>query len=156
MKTYLTRFATVAALAAGMALAQTPAPTTAAPAPGKAAVKPRASMRRRMLQALNLTADQKQQAKALFQQTRQNVEPIAQQAKQNREALAAAVKANDTAQIQHLAAQQGNLQGQLLAIRSASMAKFYSTLTPDQRAKADQIQQRIRQVRQQRKAIFQG
>jgi Spy/CpxP family protein refolding chaperone len=113
-------------------------------------------MRRRMLQALNLTADQKQQAKTLFQQTRQNVEPIAQQAKQNREALAAAVKANDTAQIQHLAAQQGNLQGQLLAIRSASMAKFYSTLTPDQRAKADQIQQRIRQVRQQRKAIFQG
>lgn len=157
MKTYLTRFATVAALAAGMAFAQTPAPAPApTPAPGKAAMRPRAVLRRRLLQALNLTDAQKQQAKTIFQQTKQNVQPIAQQAKQNREALAAAVKANDTAQIQHLAAQQGNLQGQVLAMRSESMAKFYATLTPEQRAKAEQIQQKIRQRIGQRRAGIPG
>ena len=156
MKTYLTRLATVAALAAGMAFAQTPAPATSQPTPGKAATNPRAAMRHRMLKALNLTPAQKQQAKSIFQQTKQNVQPIAQQAKQNREALAAAVKANDSATIQRLAAQQGTLQGQVLAMRSESMAKFYATLTPDQRTKADQIQQKMQQLKQQRKAVFQG
>jgi len=156
MKTYLTRFATVAALAAGMAFAQATAPATPQPAAGTTAKNPRAVLRHRMLKALNLTTAQKQQAKAIFQQTRQNVQPIAQQAKQNRAALAAAVKANDTAQIQQLATQQGNLQGQVLVMRSESMAKFYATLTPDQRAKAQQIQQKIQQLRQQRKAAFQG
>ena len=97
-----------------------------------------------MMQALNLTPDQKQQAKSIFQQNRQQMEPLLQQAKQNREALSAAIKANDTAQIQQLSTQQGNLQGQVVAMRSASMAKFYATLTPDQRAKADQIQQRVK------------
>ncbi|HLK66786.1 MAG TPA: Spy/CpxP family protein refolding chaperone [Bryobacteraceae bacterium] len=158
MKTYLTRFATVAALAAGMAFAQTtPAPATAPQTgTGKAAVRPRAAMRRRMMQALNLTPDQKQQAQAIFQQTRQSVQPIAQQAKQNRQALADAVKANDTAKIQQLASQQGSLNGQLLTLRSESMAKFYNILTPDQRAKADQMQMKIQQLRQQRRAAFQG
>jgi Spy/CpxP family protein refolding chaperone len=156
MKTYLTKFATTAALAAGMAFAQAPAPATAPQdAPAKA-MNPRGVMRHRMLKALNLTAAQKQQAKTIFQQTKQNVAPIAQQAMQNREALAAAVKANDAAQIQQLSAQQGNLQGQVLAMRSASMAKFYATLTPDQRAKADQMQQRMKQRMGQRKAAFQG
>ena len=156
MKTYLTRFATVAALAAGMAFAQAPSPATPQAAAGTTAKNPRGALRHRMLKALNLSAAQKQQAKAIFQQTKQNVQPIAQQAKQNREALAAAVKANDTAQIRQLATQQGNLQGQVLAMRSESMAKFYATLTPDQRAKAEQIQQRVRQLKQQRKAVFQG
>src|SRR5580700_11065713 len=107
MKTYLTRFAAVGALAAGMAFAQAPAPATPQPTPGQAATNPRAAMRHRMLNALNLTPAQKQQAKAIFQQTRQSVQPVVQQAKQNREALSAAVKANDTATIQRLAAQQG-------------------------------------------------
>ena len=71
--------------------------------------------------------------------------------KQNRQAFAAAVKANDTAQIQTLAGQQGNLMGQVAAIRGASMARFYSTLTPDQRTKADQIQQKIQQRIEQRR-----
>jgi Spy/CpxP family protein refolding chaperone len=113
-------------------------------------------MRHRMLRALNLTADQKTQAQAIFQQTRQSVQPIAQQAKQNRQALADAVKANDSARIQQFATQQGNLQGQLLTLRSESMAKFYGILTPDQRAKADQMHLKMQQLRQQRKAVFQG
>ncbi len=154
MKTQLMKFASVAALAAGMAFAQ--APAQPAPQPGTATVKPHAAMRHRMLKALNLTAAQTQQAKTIFQQTRQSAQPLAEQAKENRQALAAAVKANDTAQIQQLAAKQGTLQGQLLTLRAESRAKLYSILTPDQRTKADQMQQKMQQMRQQRRAVFQG
>ena len=148
MKQQFMRLAAVAALAAGMAFAQAPAPAPNA-APGQKGTAQQ-RIRRRVMQALNLTAAQKQQAKAIFQQSRQNAQPIAHQLKQNREALSAAVKANDTAQIQQLSGQQGNLRGQMLAIRSGAMAKFYATLTPEQRTKAEQVQQRIRQRMQQR------
>jgi Spy/CpxP family protein refolding chaperone len=152
MKQHLMKFATVAAVAAGMAFAQTPAPAPA-PQPGQAAThaRPRAMVRRRLMQALNLTDAQKQQAKAIFQQARQDSASIREQLKQNREALAAAVQANDSAKIQQLSNQMGTLQGQALSIRSQSMAKFYSTLTPDQQAKANQLRQKIQQRMQQRR-----
>jgi len=142
MNSQFTNFFTAAALATGLALAQTPAAphTPAAPKAGHG----RQMMRHRMAKALGLTADQKQQAKAIFQQAKQEAQPVAQQLKQNRETLAAAIKANNVSQIQTLSAQQGNLRGQALAIRSEAMAKFYGTLTPDQKAKADQIRQRIK------------
>jgi Spy/CpxP family protein refolding chaperone len=121
MKLTIARFAAVAALAAGMAFAQTPA------AP--------------------LTPAQKEQARAIRQQARQTAEPLEQQLKTKREALAAAVKANDVAQIHSLAAQCGQLQGQLLGIRSEARAKVYSTLTPEQKAKADRVRQRLEKRR---------
>lgn len=142
MKQQLTKFATVAALAAGMAVAQTPTPAPEAPA---AKAHPRAAMRQRLAQALNLTDAQKEQAKAIFQEARQTAQPLRQQLKDNQQALSAAVKANDAAQIQQLSGTQGNLRGQVLAIRSGAMAKFYALLTPDQRAKADQIHQHVQQ-----------
>ncbi len=154
MKNHLMKLAAVAALACGMAFAQTaPAP---APQPGQAKTGIRARVRQRMMQALNLTDAQKQQAKTIFQQARQSSQPVRQQLQQNRDALAAAVKANDTAQIQSLSNQQGQLRGQLLAIRSEAMAKFYNTLTPDQKAKADQMHQRIRERMQQRRGNQNG
>ena len=149
MKRNVIHFVAAAAMAAGMAFAQAPA-TPAQPAPGKTWHARRGAFQHRMLQQLNLTDAQKEQAKALFQQARQTAQPIAQQLRQNREAMAAAVKANDQAQIQQLAAQQGNLQGQLQAIRSGAMAKFYTNLTPEQRAKADQMHERMQQRMQQR------
>ncbi len=154
MKKHVLKLATVAALAAGMVLAQTPAP---APQPGRGmagmgmrGMGMRGMIHQRMMQNLNLTDAQKEQAKAIFQEARQNAQPIREQLQQNRQALAAAVKANDTSQIQSLSAQQGNLRGQLLTIQSEARAKFYNTLTPDQKTKADQMRQRIRQRMQQR------
>ncbi len=146
MKQHVLKFATVAALAAGMAMAQAPAAPAdpAQPRAGRAWGAHSGAFRQRMAQALNLSDAQKEQAKAIFQQAKQNAQPLAQQLKQNREALAAAVKANDVAQIHSLAAQQGNLRGQMLGIRSEAMAKLYTTLTPEQKAKADQMQQRMR------------
>jgi Spy/CpxP family protein refolding chaperone len=142
MKNTIVRFATVAAMAAGMALAQAPAAADQ-PRPGR--MMARHAMRTKMVRALGLTEAQKEQAKAVRQQAKQNAEPLMKQLKANRQALAAAVKANDVAQIHSLAAQQGNLQGQLLGIRSEARAKVYATLTPEQKAKADQMRETVRE-----------
>jgi Spy/CpxP family protein refolding chaperone len=133
-----------------MVFAQVPS-TTTQPAGGKTAVRPRAVVRQRIAQALNLTDAQKQQTQAIIQQTRQTVQPLKQQAKQNRQALMAAVKAGKgDVEIHQLALTQGNLAGQLVAARAEALAKFYSTLTPEQRAKADLMTQQLRQMIKQR------
>jgi periplasmic protein CpxP/Spy len=157
----LVKFATVAAMAAGLTFAQTQAP--AAPAqtpPGKMRAGRRGAVRKRMMERLNLTDAQKAQAKAIFQQAKQNAQPLKQQLKQNRAALSASVKANDEAQIHSLSLQRGKLEGQMLAIRSEARAKFYAGLTPDQRTKADQMRRQVRahmeQRMKQRKAANNG
>ncbi|HEX8984224.1 MAG TPA: Spy/CpxP family protein refolding chaperone [Bryobacteraceae bacterium] len=149
MKHALTRLAAVAALAGGMAFAQTSS-TAPEPQPGRHAMGRQAGAHQRMMQQLNLTDAQKAQAKEIFGQARQQAQPLMQQLKGNREALAAAVKSDDTAKIQQLAGTQGNLRGQMLAIRSTAFAKFYGILTPDQKAKADQLHQQFEQRMEQR------
>lgn len=144
MKQKFLQLAALGALATGMIFAQTAANPTQAPA-GKARVMRRAMVRGRMLKALNLTDAQKTQAKAIFQQAKQSTQPVRQQLKQNRQALAEAVKANNTPLIQQLAVTQGQLEGQMVAARSEAMAKFYQTLTPEQRAQAAQMRTNMKQ-----------
>jgi len=144
MKRFFVKLTAVAALATSMALAQTPPPS---PAPNPPAGRHQFVRRHRarVAQALNLSDAQKAQAKTIFQQARQSAQPIREQLKQNRQALATAIKAGDNAQMQQLATQQGQLRGQILAIRSEAASKFYATLTPDQKAKADQMKQQFHQ-----------
>ena len=92
----------------------------------------------RMSAALNLTDAQKTQAKAVRDAEHQSAMQIMPQLKQNRQSLAEAVKAGNTAEIERLSAAQGSLMGKLTAIRTEAFAKIYQTLTPEQRAKADQ------------------
>jgi len=148
MKSHLLKLAAIGALAAGMAFAQTPVTTTGRLGLGKVAARPGAALRLRVLQALNLTDAQKAQFKTIRQQTKQSLQPVRDQLTANRQAMAAAVKANDATQIQQLATTQGSLQGQVLAIRMQAQAKMYNSLTPDQRAKLDQIRQKIQERRQ--------
>jgi protein CpxP len=157
MKKNLIRLGSVAALAAGMAFAQAQAPAAQPPAQPATPAKPgavhrtfRQRSRQRMMQALNLTPAQREQVRSIFQQARQSAQPFTQQLRQNREAMALAVKANDNARIQQLATQRGHLEGQVMAIRSQAAAKFYTTLTPEQRAKSDQLHQRHEGRMQQR------
>lgn len=144
------KYAGVAALATGMVFAQAPAGGSQS-ASTQAQQGRRRFMRRhldRIAQQLNLTDSQKQQSRAIFRQARQSAQPIRQELKQNREALQAAAKANQAdTQIQTLANQQGQLLGQLVAIRTEASAKFYQMLTPEQRAKADQMHNEFRQRR---------
>lgn len=133
MKRYLVTLTVLGTMSATMALAQT---TPAAQAPA------RANLRRQMIQALDLTAAQKQQARTIFQNTRQQAQPLAQQLRQDRQSLKAAVQAGDTAQIRQLSMAMGTLHGQVLSLRSAGMAQFYALLTPDQKTKAAQFEQK--------------
>ena len=121
MKRYLATLTVLGAMAASMAIAQT-------------------HSRKEMLQSLDLTTAQKQQAKSIFQNTHRQVQPLAQQLTQDRQSLRAAIQAGDTGQIQQLSTAMGTLKGQMLGIRSAGMAQFYALLTPDQKAKASQLQ----------------
>ena len=105
----------------------------------------------RMSAALNLTDAQKAQAKTILQGAHQNAMQYSTQLKQNRQALAAAVKADNTADIERLSAEQGSLMGKMMAVRSEAFAKIYQTLTPDQRAKADQMHEHFGTMRHQRR-----
>ncbi len=149
MMRHLFEFAAVTVLATGMTLAQAPA-TGTGPAPRKAPFTHPMFGHEQMMQALNLSTAQHQQANAIFGDARQKAEPIRQEMRQNREALHAAMKANNTSQIEQLASHQGELQGKALAIRTEAMAKFYSILTPEQRTKADQMMSRMRQRMEER------
>ncbi len=142
MKKNLIKFAAAGALAAGLVFAQS-APVKP-PAQGSNHVSRRMTARHRMMQQLNLTEAQKAQAKTIFQQARQSEQPELQQLRQNRAALRDAVKANDTARIQRLTAEQGKLRGQMMTAHAEALAKFYQTLTPEQRAKADRLSAAVR------------
>jgi periplasmic protein CpxP/Spy len=124
-------------MAAAMAIAQTNAP---APAPLRARVT------RHLIQSLNLSATQRQQAKTIFQNTRQQSQPLAQQLKQDRQSLSAAIQAGNTAQIQQLSTSMGTLEGQVLALRSNGKAQFFALLTPDQKAQAAAFEQKAHEV----------
>ena len=144
MKRNWMKLATVAALAAGIALAQTP-PTNPETQPTHRHGTARGKSRGHMFRALNLTDSQKQQAKAIFSDSRKANEPLRLQFQQNRQAYRAAVKSNDQGQIANLSKASGELRGQLKAARTQTMEKFFQILTPEQRAKAEKMQVRMQQ-----------
>ena len=127
MKNTWLRFAAAAAIAGGMLLAAQE-PAVQQHHPGA-----------RIAQYLNLTPAQEAQATAEFQAVRQSAQPIRGQLKQVRLAMSQAVRANDTAKIDQLSAQEANLKGQISALRHQAFARLYTTLTPEQKAKADQL-----------------
>lgn len=145
MKNTWLRFAAAAAIAGGMLLAaQEVSSQPAQPAVQQA--RPFA----RIAQYLNLTPAQQAQAQAEFQTVRQSTRPIHLQLKQVRAGLFQAIQANDTARIDQLSAQAAGLKGQISSMRNEAFARMYANLTPDQRAKADQLPAHFRQMRQRR------
>jgi Spy/CpxP family protein refolding chaperone len=140
------QFAAIGALAAGMAFAQAPSASGNAPAGAHGTAR---NMVRQHLdniaQKLNLTDSQRKEFHSIFRQARESAMPVRQELRENRQALAAAVKADQTSDIQRLATARGKLMGQMTAIYSEARAKFYQTLTPEQRAKSDQMHQEFRQ-----------
>jgi len=140
------QFAVIGALAAGMAFAQAPSPSGNPPAGAHGTA--RNMFRQHMdniAQKLNLTEAQRKEFHTIFQLAHESAMPIRGELKANREALAAAVKADRTADIQQLATARGKLVGQMTAIYSEAGAKFYQTLTPEQRTKYDQMRLDFRQ-----------
>jgi Spy/CpxP family protein refolding chaperone len=149
MKNTWLRFAAAAAIAGGMLLAAQEVSSQ----PAQAAVQRQQRQHdggARIARYLNLTPAQEARARTEFQTVRQSAQPVREQLKQVREAMFQAVQANDAAGIDRLSAQEANLKGHISAMRNEAFARIYSTLTPEQRAKADQIPVHIRQMRQRR------
>lgn len=133
MQNFLTKLITVAAMSAGLALAQ----TADAPAPsrGQRHIEWLSSR-------LNLTDAQQTQAQNIFATERQNSKPVMQQLRAAEKAVQDAAKANPSdPQIDTLAAGAGNLQSQLIAIRARAMGAFYNILTAEQKQQFDQFHQ---------------
>jgi Spy/CpxP family protein refolding chaperone len=99
-----------------------------------------------MAQNLNLTASQKDEARAIFDHAKKSAQPVLGELRQNRMALSAAARGGaNAADIHRLANDHGHLLGELVAIRTQAAADFYRMLTPEQRVKADQMQAQARQ-----------
>jgi Spy/CpxP family protein refolding chaperone len=148
MRNHLIRFGTVAAMAAGMAFAQTPAKPM--PMPQGNRMEQRREFRERMMENLNLSETQKADAKAIFAKAREEAQPVRAEMRQNREALDTAIKANDTAKIHSLSTRQGALMAKMTEIRADARAQFYAKLTPEQRTKADEMHRQMKQRWEQR------
>jgi len=149
MKNRWFRFIAIPAMAGGLVLAAGPQVSTPS---NPAAQQPQRWQRRgeAVAQYLNLSDAQKEQARAELQAARSAALPLRQQLRQVRRDMLQAIRANDTAGIQQLSAQQGSLKGRLSMIRGQAFAKIYANLTPEQRAKADQLPAHFRQMRQRR------
>ncbi|MGD0364217.1 MAG: Spy/CpxP family protein refolding chaperone [Bryobacteraceae bacterium] len=146
MKNTWLRFAATAAMAGGMVLAAQEVDSNSQPAPPPAVQQHRPGAR--MAQYLNLSPAQVAQARGTLQAARQSAQPMRQQLKQLHAGMFQAIRANDTAAIGRLSAQEANLKGRISAMRHEAFARIYSNLTPDQRAKADQLPAHFRQMRQ--------
>jgi len=98
-----------------------------------------------MARELNLTDAQKAQIKTIMQSQRASVRPLIQQLEQNRQAELTATSggAFDPAKVQALAAQRSQIMAQLMVQKAQVRSQIYNTvLTTDQKAKADQMQQK--------------
>jgi Spy/CpxP family protein refolding chaperone len=93
---------------------------------------------------LNLTDAQKAQIKAMMQSQRATLRPLMQQLMQNRQAMltATASGAFDQAKVLALANQRAQIEAQLTVQKASIRSQIYNqVLTPDQKAKADQMRQ---------------
>ena len=100
----------------------------------------------RMSAALNLTDQQKQQAKTIFTSEREAARPIRQELRQERKTVESAIQAGKpAAEVQLMAKNEGPALGNLAAMRAAAFAKFYAVLTPAQQQKLASLHQEWRQ-----------
>ena len=141
MKNTLLRLAGLGALAGGMIFAQSTTTAPAQPAQSQHFAGRHARFAQRIANYLNLTPDQRAQAKQIMAAARQEAAPLRQQLKQNRAALFNAIKTGNDAQIDQITKDQAPVQAQMAAIRAHAFEKIYATLTPDQKTKADNMQQ---------------
>lgn len=102
------------------------------------------SYKQSLSKRLGLNEAQKTQAKAIFSAACEEAKPLITRLRSEHEALSAAIRANDTARIEQTAKAQAEILSQLTAIRGKAMAKFYATLTPEQKALADRMQARMK------------
>ncbi len=102
----------------------------------------------RMSTALNLTAQQQEQAKAIFQSERAASHSVRQRLLQQRKDVRAAIQAGKPAtEVAQLAKNEGPALGDLAGMRAAASAQFRALLTPEQQQKLVTLRQQWREHR---------
>jgi Spy/CpxP family protein refolding chaperone len=90
---------------------------------------------------LNLTDDQKAQAKSIWEKERPTLKPLMQQDRQLDVELRQYVEGNfDQAKVQALAAQKAQIQAQMTVEQTRIHNEMYQILTPDQKAQLKQME----------------
>ena len=108
----------------------------------------RAAMHTLMAGYLDLNESQKAEAEAIFKAAHESAEPLVTQLKQGHEVLVDAIKAGKSEQeLGQLTDQQGALVGKVGGIYATGFAKFYATLTPEQKGKAEELHQQLGEFR---------
>lgn len=99
----------------------------------------------RMSTALNLTDQQKQQAKTIFTSEREAARSVRLELRQDRKAVQAAIQSGkQPAEVQQIAKNEGPALGNLAGMRAAAFDKFYAVLTPAQQQKLASLHQQHR------------
>jgi Spy/CpxP family protein refolding chaperone len=100
----------------------------------------------RMSSTLNLTDQQKQQAKTIFMNEREAARAVRQELFAERKAVQSAIQTGKPpAEVQQLAKNEGPALGQLAGMRAQAFARFYAELTPAQQQKLAGLHQEWRQ-----------
>ena len=107
-----------------------------------------------MLKRLDLTSDQQAKVKEIFEANKGTVQPIFTQLKANHEKLNALGGNFDEGQVSAIAKEQGDLTSQLVVARQKVKSQIFAILTDDQKAKAAQLQQEMKQRFQNRTKGF--
>jgi len=99
----------------------------------------------RIATTLNLTDQQKQQARNIFKSEREATRPVRQELREERHAVQTAIQAGKPeAEVEALAKNEGPALAKLAAARADASAKFYAVLTPEQRQKLAATRQESR------------
>jgi protein CpxP len=139
MKPVIRTIAASAALVAAVALV----PVSSQAYLGDDAAPPPAGKHfKKLAKELHLTAQQKQQVKELFEKNRPQVEPLIKQLAAERRALRALIQADavDEAAIRAQSAKSAAIQADLAVHRAHAAHEFRAILTPEQIARARELQ----------------
>jgi len=107
-----------------------------------------------MLKRLDLTSDQQDKVKDIFEANKGTVQPIFAELKTNHEKLASLGGNFDEGQVTAIAKEQGELMSQLIVARQKVKSQIFAILTDEQKAKAEQLRTEMKQRFQNRMKGF--
>jgi Spy/CpxP family protein refolding chaperone len=116
-------------LAAGLVVAQSPAPHPRMGPPGGR------NFEQRLATDLGLSAEQQNKVHTILAESNLVMQGSHQKMQDLHTALSAAIKSGNEAEIDRISQEVATVHQQQTAARAKSMAKIYSTLTADQKAK---------------------
>jgi Spy/CpxP family protein refolding chaperone len=95
---------------------------------------------------LDLSDAQKSNLQSLMVQGREEAKPLLEQLKSGHDQVAAAVKAGKSeGEVAALAESQGAVMGKLAALHARNITRFYAQLTPEQKQKAEELHNQMRE-----------